>query len=97
MALIKLTINMGEPLPSATIDAGDSVFWFNNTSESYRLVYNQTNPSEAIRWGTPPDPLPPQGVTSQVVFPGAETTEKFVYTCLDHPDDKGTITVNAES
>lgn len=85
--IVKLTIVAGG-LPSKTINAGDSVFWLNDTSDKYQLytiVAGNQKP-----WGVPPDPLPPHQPSSQVVFPKSGI---FTYQCKLHPGQKGTITV----
>jgi plastocyanin len=87
--IVKLTIVAGS-LPSKTINANDSVFWFNDTNDKYELVYNPPAPAQPVRWGVPPDPLPPKQTSSQVVFPKAGS---FTYHCKLHPGQKGTITV----
>lgn len=87
--IVKLTIVAGS-LPSKTINANDSVFWFNDTHDSYQLYYTDPVTKKQISWGVPPDPLPPKQPSSQVVFPKSGT---FPYQCKHHPGQKGTITV----
>src|SRR5437763_16921267 len=90
--IVKLTISPGGTLPSASINASDSVFWFNNTTESHQPVYTPPLPASPVNWGAPPSPLPPQKESSQVVFPNTGT---FTYTCALHATEKsGTITVS---
>jgi len=85
--IVRLVIVAGS-LPSKTINAGDSVFWFNDTSDKYQLYTIVAGNQKS--WGVPPDPLPPHQPSSQVVFPNSGT---FVYQCKLHPGQKGTITV----
>ena len=85
--IVRLTIVPGS-LPSKTINANDSVFWFNDTHDKYQL-YTIVSGNQ-IRWGVPPDPLPPKGTSSQQVFPNPGI---FVYQDKLHPGQKGTITV----
>jgi len=87
--IVKLTIVAGS-LPNATINANDSVFWFDNTPEDYQLYYTDPKTGKQVRWGVPPDTLLPQGTSSQVVFPNSGV---FPYQCKLHPGQKGTITV----
>lgn len=85
--IVKLTIVAGS-LPSKTINRNDSVFWFNDTNDNYEL-YTIVGGNQ-IRWGVPPDKLPPKQPSSQVVFPNPGI---FVYQDKLHPGQKGTITV----
>jgi plastocyanin len=85
--IVKLTIVAGS-LPSKTINANDSVFWFNDTNDKYELNYNPGTGD--IPWGRPPYPLPPKKTSSQVVFPKSGS---FTYHCKLHPGQTGTITV----
>jgi len=85
--IVKLTIVAGS-LPSKTINANDSVFWFNDTNDNYELNYNPGTGD--VPWGKPPYPLPPHQPSSQVVFPKSGI---FPYQCKLHPGQKGTITV----
>ena len=87
--IVELTIVAGS-LPNATINVNDSVFWLNNTSDNYQLYYTDPKTGSQVRWGVPPDPLPPHQPSSQVVFP---KSGPFAYQCKLHPGQKGTITV----
>lgn len=90
--IVKLTISPGGSLPSANIYTSDSVFWFNDTTENHKPVYRTKEvPPATVYWGVPPNPLPPQRESSQVVFGSPGT---FVYRCSLHPSESpGTITV----
>jgi plastocyanin len=90
--IVKLTISTGATaLPSATVNSGDSVFWYNDTDEDYTLIYN----AQGIRvanWGAPPGSLQPHKSSSQVVF---GTKGSYSYTCALHSNlTAGTITVS---
>ena len=92
--IVKLTITAGAALPSATINDGDSIFWFNETNVDYQLVYNSGG--NQVHWGNPPWPLPPQRSSSQVVFtlPSGSTEAKYPYICTAPANiGGGTITV----
>lgn len=86
--IVRLVIVAGS-LPNATINANDSVFWFNDTSGDYQLYYTDSG-GKQIRWGVPPDKLGPKQTSSQVVFPKSGI---FPYQDKLHPGQKGTITV----
>jgi hypothetical protein len=92
--IVKLTLTKGAALPSATINTGDSVFWFNDTDQAYQLVYN--GGGTEVHWGNPPWPLPPHQSSSQVVFtlPSNTSQAQYRYTCTAPPNIQGgTITV----
>lgn len=87
--IVKLTITTGAALPSAKINKGDSVFWYNDTAQEYQLVY--TSGGNQVHWGDPPWPLPSHRSSSQIVF---ATAGSYSYTCTAPPNIKGgTITV----
>lgn len=91
--IVKLTITAGAALPSATINTGDSVFWYNDTDQPYQLVY-KSGESE-VHWGDPPWPLPPHLSSSQIVF---GTAGSYSYTCTAPPNIQGgTIKVGTSS
>jgi len=85
--IVKLTIVAGS-LPSKTINRSDSIFWLNDTNDNYELYTIVAG--NQIRWGVPPNTLPPHQPSSEVVFPDQGI---FVYQCKLHPGQKGTITV----
>ncbi len=87
----KLTIEPGGTLPTVNINGGDSVFWYNNTSQSFELSYTPSG-SSPVRWGTPPNKLAPKQSSSQQVFPNPTTKTPYVYKDL-LSSAQGTITV----
>jgi hypothetical protein len=99
--IVKLTITAGAALPSATINSGDSVFWYNDTDQEYQLVYNSGGTQ--VHWGEPPWPLPKHQSSSQVVFTLPTTSppttqQTYSYTCTAPPNIQGgTITVVTSS
>jgi len=96
--IVRLVIVAGS-LPNARIKANDSVFWFNDTSDTYQLFpidpktgKQLIDPATGnpVFWGVPPTLLGPKQQSSQVVFPKSGT---FPYECKRHPGQKGTIIV----
>ena len=98
--IVRITISPGGEGTSVfpadtTISVHDSVFWFNDTSANHQPAYQPPTavgqpPASPILWGPPPDPLPPQQTSSQVVFTTAGT---YPYFCTIHTEETGTITV----
>ena len=97
----KVTIEQGttgvtfRPTPQS-VNLGDSVFWFNNTSSPHQPA---PDGGTSDQWVS--HPIPPHGQSSQVVFdtlPSGQTSANFSYHCAVHPTnptEKGVITVNA--
>lgn len=78
--------------PDTHIAVGDSVFWLNQTSLDHQPVYKNPATGQTILWGPPPQPLPPQKTSSQVVFQAAGS---YRYSCAipGHENETGLITV----
>ena len=79
--------------PDTNIAIGDSVFWLNKTSLAHQPVYRNAV-GQLVLWGPPPEPLPPQKQSSQVVFYNAGS---YRYSCAipGHSGETGLITVKA--
>lgn len=81
---------------SQSVNLGDSVFWFNNTTSAHQPA---PDGGTADQWVS--QPIPPHGQSSQVVFdtvPSGKTSVSFSYHCASHSGsttEKGVITVNA--
>jgi plastocyanin len=92
-SIVKITISEEGGVtvfPDTTIQANDSVFWFNNTSQPHQPAYD-TEDGQEILWGPPPKPLPPQQTSSQVLF---QDTGTFSYHCTLHSGETGKVTVS---
>jgi plastocyanin len=71
--------------PHRQIQSGDSVFWFNQDSETDHLPFPTGGATD--EWH--PGAIPPQGSSDQVVF----IAGSYPYECALHPDETGTIEV----
>lgn len=76
--------------PNTAIQTNDTVFWVNNTQQQHQPTFKPAG-GQPIAWGAPPNPLPPNQSSSQVVF---DTPGTFNYYCSLHPTETGQITVS---
>ena len=88
----KITIEPGGTLPSVKINGNDSVFWYNNTTQTFELAYTPPGSSTPVRWGTPPNKLGPKQSSSQQVFPNPKQKTSYAYKDL-LSSAQGVITV----
>lgn len=81
--------------PKAAVSyAYDTITWHNGDSAAHWPAPNASNPTGWFQFQIP------AGGTSDTLSPGPNTTPATPYTlnyvCANHPDEKGTITVNPQ-
>lgn len=94
-SIVKITISEEggtTVFPETKIQANDTVFWLNKTSQPHQPAYKNPQTGQQILWGPPPSPLGPRKTSSQVQF---ATAGKYSYYCtvLGHSAESGEITV----